>query len=169
MFASFRKVIAVRPLALILCISLLALTPPAFAKTPCATPAEVATVQLRQMQVEMMVSTMRCDSSTYDFRQHYAAFMERLNPLLTDNAKRLRTLVRRQRKGDIDRFITAMSNDAQNISQQDPEFCTHAVDILDRVAGLSAKDIPAFASQTIPSPFQMTTCPAPKKTGTNHG
>ena len=144
---------------LLLCVLLVAASP-AWAKSSCNPPAEVSAVQVRQMQIEMMVATMRCDSSAYDFRHHYAAFMDRLNPLMTDNAKNLKSLVRRQHKGDVDRYITAMANDAQNISQQDPEFCGMAVQVLEQVSTLTAKDIPAIAAQAVPSPYQVAACPA---------
>ena len=132
----------------------------ATAKTLCNTPDEISAVQVRQLQIEMMVSTMRCDSSTYDFRHRYAAFMGQMDPLLTDNAKRLKVMLKRHKKGDVDHYITTMSNDAQNISQQDPNFCPGAVQILEHVATLSPKEIPGFAAQSIPSPYQVTACPA---------
>ena len=144
------------------CVSLVvigAIATSAGAKTVCNTPAEIAAVQVRQLQIEMMVSTMRCDSTDYNFRQRYGAFMGQINPLLTGNAKQLEAMLRRQHKGDFDRYITAMANDAQDISQQDPQFCTNAVQILEQVTELPPKDIPAFAAQTIPSPYQATPCP----------
>ena len=137
-----------------------------FAKPACTLPTEVAAVQLRQLQIEMMISTMRCSSKEYDFRQHYAAFMAQVNPLLDDNAKQLKTMLHRLKKNNLDMYMTSMSNDAQNISQADPEFCTTSVQILEQVASMPTKDIPAFAAKKIPSPYEVVPCPAkpePKK------
>ena len=134
------------------------------AKAVCNSPAEVSAVQVRQLQIEMMVSTLRCDSSTYDFHSHYSSFINRVNPLLPDNVKRLKAMVGRTGKGGFDQYLTSMSNDAQNLSQQDPLYCGNAVQILNKVAEMESKDVPAFAAQTIPSPYQVTACPeAPAK------
>ncbi len=138
------------------------------AKTACYTPTEVSTVQLRQLQIEMMVSTLRCDSSSYDFRGRYGAFMERINPLMSDNAKRLKAIVGKKGQGGFDQYLTSMSNDAQNISQQDPLYCSNAVQVIEQVASHDTKDVPTIAAQAIPSPYQVVACadkpaPAPKK------
>jgi hypothetical protein len=139
--------------------------PSAQAKPSCNNPAEISAVQVRQLQIEMMVSTLRCDSTDYDFRHHYGEFVTKINPLLPDNLKRLKTMLGRQHKGDFDRYMTSMSNDAQNISQQDPQYCPKAVQILDYVVASDLKDFPSYAATAIPSPYQVTPCPdkpAPK-------
>jgi len=142
----------------------------AVAKQVCNTPTEVSAVQIRQLQIQMMISTLRCDSSSYDFRQHYAGFMDRVNPLLPENAKLVKTMLSRTGKGGVDQYLTSMSNDAQNLSQQDPMYCGTAVQVLEQVAMMDTKDVPAFAAQTIPSPYQVTACqdkpePTPKNKG----
>ena len=116
----------------------------AFAESVCNTPTEVSAVRIRQLQIEMMVSTLRCDSSSYDFRSHYASFIDRVNPLLPDNAKRLKSMVSRTGKGGFDQYLTSMSNDAQNISQQDPLYCGKAVQILEKVAGMEPERSSGF-------------------------
>lgn len=138
----------------------------AMAKPACTLPNEISAVQLRQMQIEALVSTMRCSSASYDFRQHYAAFMAQMDPLLTDNAKQLKSMLHRLKKDNLDHYVTSMANDTQNISQSDPQFCGTAVQILEQVAVMPAQDIPAFAAQKIASPFDVVPCPAkpePKK------
>ncbi len=143
----------------------------AVAKQVCNTPTEVSAVQLRQLQIEMMVSTLRCDSSEYDFRKHYAGFIERVNPLLPENVKHLKTMLSRTGKGAFDPYMTSMSNDAQNLSQQDPLYCGTAVQVLDKVSAMDTKDVPAFAAQTIPSPYQVVACadkPEPKPKAKGH-
>lgn len=143
---------------------------PVMAKPACYTPTEVSTVQLRQLQIEMMVSTLRCDSATYDFRGRYGAFMERINPLMPDNAKRLKAIVSQKVKGGFDQYLTAMSNDVQNISQQDPLYCPSAVRIIEQVASHDTKDVPGIAAEAIPAPFQVSACaekPEPKPKSKN--
>ena len=143
----------------------------AFAKASCNPPAEVSAVQIRQLQIEMMVSTLRCDSSSYDFRSHYGAFMEKMNPLLPDNAKKLRTVVSRLGKGNFDQYLTSMSNDAQMLSQQDPLYCGSAVRLLDQVAASDTKDVPTIAAQAISAPYQVVACaekPEAKPKGKGH-
>jgi hypothetical protein len=141
--------------ASVLCASI----SPVFAKSACYTPTEISAVQLRQLQIEIMVSTLRCDSSTYDFRARYSAFMERVNPLMPENAKHLRTIVGKHGKGNFDQYLTSMSNDAQNISQQDPLYCTTAVQLIEQIASHDTKDVPSIAAQAIPSPYEVVACP----------
>ena len=144
-------------------VMVFALSTPAQAKHACQSPDVIEAVQVRQLQIEMMVSTMRCDSSEYNFRQRYAAFMEAINPLLTDNAALLQSKLKLHSNSAFDRYITNLANEAQNISQTDPNFCTQAVQIIEHVATLSTPEIPAVAVQAVPHPFGVTACPVRAK------
>lgn len=129
------------------------------AKPVCNTPSEVSAVQIRQLQIQMMVSTLRCDSSTYDFRGHYAGFLENVNPLMPSNLKQIKSMLARQKGGDFDHYLTLMSIDAQNLSQQDPDYCGRAVRILEQVSALgSPSEVPGVAAQSVPSPFKVVAC-----------
>lgn len=129
---------------------------PAFAKPVCNTPDEISAVQLRQLQIQMMVSTLRCDSSTYDFHNRYGSFMANVNPLMPANMKKLKEMLNRQRIRDADHYLTLMSIDAQNLSQRDPEYCGRAVRILEQVSALpSPTEVLTVAAQSIPSPYEV--------------
>ena len=153
----------VRLIRVILCMGLAAISGTAQAKNACHSPETIQAVQLRQLQIEMMVATMRCDSSEYDFRQHYGAFMEVINPLLPNNAQHLRSSLNLKSTQAFDRYITTLANVSQNISQTNPEFCTQAVQILDQTASQPSASIPILAAQMIPQPYGVTPCPVKTK------
>lgn len=133
---------------------------PAFAHPVCNTPEEISAVQLRQLQIQMMVSTLRCDSSTYDFHTRYGSFMANVNPLMPSNMQKLKAMLNRQRIRDADHYLTLMSIDAQNLSQRDPEYCGRAVRILEEVSALpSPTQVLTVAAQSIPSPYEVVACP----------
>ncbi len=147
------------------CAALVAFGGVAQARTACNTPTEISAVQIRQLQIQMMVSTLRCDSSTYDFRSHYAGFLNNVNPLMPENLKQIKAMLTRQHGGNFDQYLTQMSNDAQNLSQQDPNYCGRAVQILEQVGGLaSPSEVPTVAAQSIPSPFKVVACTEEAKT-----
>ena len=140
-------------------LAITALGSPVQAKTPCDTPQDIQAVQVRQLQVQGVMATLRCPSADYDFHAHYNAFIERVNPLMSDNAKHLKSMVSRQGKGNLDKYLTALFSDVQTTSQADPYFCDKSVKMLDDVAALTSQQVPGYAQQAISSPYGVDACP----------
>jgi hypothetical protein len=144
----------------------------ALAKAACHTPAEIKTLQLRQLQVDMMVATLKCRQDFPDFRDRYARFVHKTGPAMAKNGAELKSLFMRTGKGAsyVDRYMTELSNDAQMRSIYVENYCQARYDALDRLNAMAAPhDIQAAATEAAAIPYAGQPCaeaaaePAKKK------
>ncbi|MDA8232610.1 MAG: hypothetical protein M0006_14845 [Magnetospirillum sp.] len=135
---------------------------PVMAKSACNTPAEIGSMQYRQLQIELMVATLKCGGGAYDYRGHYADYLRKAGPGLARNAKELRAMFVRQGKGGayLDRYLTGMSNDMQIRSQTAGDYCEREHAVMERIAALSSAQLPGYAAETVGTPYGAQACAA---------
>ncbi len=140
-------------------------TSPSLAKPPCNSAAEVNAMQFRQLQIELMVASLKCDGTGYDYRGQYSAYMQKMGSALSENARQLRAMFARQGKGAsyMDRYLTSMSNEAQLRSAAVDNYCESRAATLDRVALLGPHELHAFAAETVGLPYEAESCPIPTR------
>ena len=148
------------PITAIFASSLL-VSAPATAKPFCHSPADIAALQQRQLQVESMVATLKCSGEDLDFRGLYGAYVSRQSATLSKNAKYLREMFARNGKGEeaMDHFLTALSNDAQIRSMSNDTYCEDNAQVMKGAASLKPADLPGFAALTIGKPYGVNPCP----------
>ena len=139
---------------------------PALARTACQSPGELAAMQFRQLQIELMVAALKCDGTGYDYRGHYAVYLHNAESALATNARALRAMFVREGKGAgyIDHYLTGMSNDVQIRSQGTENYCQAAAEAFDRATRLAPQELPDYAAHAIVSPYAATPCPAAPRT-----
>lgn len=145
-------------------LALLLVTQPAAAATlPCQTPTELAAMQLRQLQVELMVAALNCHGGPFDYSGTYATFIRNARPDLARNAQQLRGMFTRAGMGDgaIDRYQTELSNSAQVKSLSDQDYCGRLASIMADAARLPPTELGPYAARMIPAPLGAKVCPAP--------
>ncbi|MBI5165523.1 MAG: hypothetical protein HY985_16665 [Magnetospirillum sp.] len=134
---------------------------PAQAKA-CNSPTEVSAMQLRQLQAELMVATLKCGETHPEFRGKYGAFVGKAP--MKENANALRAMFSRQGKGAnyMDRYSTQLANDAQLKSSQTYDYCGVHAARFDELSDLRPHEIQGFAARSVGVPDDAEPCPAPK-------
>ena len=129
----------------------------------CQTPTELAAMQLRQLQIELMVAALNCHGGTFDYSGTYAIFVRNARPDLARNAQLLRAMFARAGMGAeaIDHYQTELSNNAQVKSLSGQEYCGRVASILADVAQLPVTELGGYATRTIPAPFGSKACAPP--------
>lgn len=152
-----------RPLIAAALAVLFAAQPAAAATLPCQTPAELAAMRLRQLQVELMVAALNCHGASFDYRGTYAIFIRNTRPDLARNAQQLQAMFTRAGMGDgaIDHYQTELSNRAQVKSLSDQDYCGHLASIMADAARLPPTELGTYAARMIPAPLGAKACPAP--------
>ena len=134
---------------------------PVQAKPPCNSPAEIATLQFRQLQAELNVATLKCQGLDFDYAAGYNAFTERARPALIANSGQLKALFARTGKGAgaLDRYSTGVFNEAQIRSQSIADYCDERARLMTRIATLPLADLPALAAEVVGAPYGGQACP----------
>lgn len=142
---------------------LFAAKPLAAAMLLCQTPTELAAMQLRQLQIELMVAALNCHGANFDYSGTYAIFVTNARPSLARNAQQLRGMFTRAGMGAeaIDHYQTELSNNAQVKSLSGQDDCGRVASVLADVARLPAAELGAYAARAIPTPFGSKACAAP--------
>ena len=142
---------------------LFAAKPLAAAMLLCQTPTELAAMQLRQLQIELMVAALNCRGGNIDYSGTYAIFVRNARPDLARNAQQLRAMFARAGMGAeaIDHYQTELSNNAQIKSLSGHEYCGRVASVMADVAQLPAAELGAYAARAIPAPFGSKACAAP--------
>jgi hypothetical protein len=135
----------------------------AFAMPQCQTPPELAAMQLRQLQIELMVAALNCHGDKLDYGGTYAIFVRNARSDLARNAQELRAMFARagMGAGAIDQYQTELSNNAQVKSLSGRDYCGGVALILADAARLPAAELGAYAARTFPAPYGSKACAAP--------
>lgn len=133
----------------------------ALASTNCLSAADRSAVQMRQLQVEMMVAALKCDDS-FGLRDAYGVYVTKHNAVLSDNAQALKSLFRKAYGGDanrqFDRFITRLANNASSRAQSQMGYCEINQGLLQQAVALPGHKISAFAEASIVAPEDVGRC-----------
>jgi hypothetical protein len=137
----------------------------AAAAPSCHEPSEVAAMRFRQLQIELWLAASKCEAGTGDYSGRYKAYVEKARPGLIDNGRALQHVFSRRGKGvaAMDKYLTAMANDAQMRSQSAADYCTVAWYRLERAAAMPAHDLDRLAAEAVPVPFRADPCPAARR------
>lgn len=132
------------------------------AKPACVNPGEARSLQFRQLQIELMVATLRCRSVDPSFRENYTNYVTKAGPALQRNAGELRTMFARhgQNVSQLDRLMTELSNEASMRSLYAENYCQAQAERLAHVVSMPPQDLEAFAAQNIEAPAPL--CAGPK-------
>ena len=133
----------------------------ALAQPSCINGTEEGTLQFRLIQTELMVAALSCRGAGYD--QRYASFVNRYSSALNVNGRQLQSYFRKYYGGSatstMDRYVTAIANDASQRSMTQANFCLDVAKLFDRVMVTEHKDVPAMlAAQPIKSQHQPQMC-----------
>ena len=144
---------------------LFAAGPLAAAAPFCQAPEELAAMQFRQLQTELMVAALNCDGGAagFDYGGTYATFVRNARPRLVQNARLLRAMFARAGMGTgaVDRYQTELSNNAQVESQSAQDYCGALAGMMAQAARLPPAELGAYAARTIPAPYGSQACAAP--------
>lgn len=134
----------------------------ALAKPACVSPSEARALQFRQLQIEMMVATLRCRAADPSFRDNYASYVTKAGPALNRNAGELRTMFARhgQSASQLDRLMTELSNEASMRSLYAENYCQAQGERLARLVTMPPQDLEAFAVQHVEARSPL--CATPK-------
>lgn len=143
----------------------LAIAGPAAARPVCYKPAEIRAMQFRQLQVELMVATLKCRAVDPSFRDKYAGYVGKVGPALNSNAQQLRAMFVRLGKGaaQLDRYVTDLSNEASMRSLSMDDYCERYDNVFATMLSMKPHEIEAFAADTVASPPSPRACSTPVK------
>ncbi len=139
--------------------------PPAQAKPLCYSAQEVRAMQLRQVQVELMVGALKCQDPQMGMRDKYSTFVNRFSTNISSNAKELRALFNRQGVGErgLDRYMTELSNDASMRSVHVEDYCGSIGEMFDQALSMKPAELGTWAADTVAKPVAAVSCAAPEK------
>lgn len=142
---------------------LLAAEPLAAAELPCRNQTDLAALQLRQLQIELMVAALNCPAESFDYGGTYAAFVGNARLVLVTNARQLRDMFSRAGLGEgaIDHYQTELSNNAQVKSLADRDYCSRLAATMSDAARLSPATLGTYAARLYPRPLGSGRCAAP--------
>lgn len=125
----------------------------------CARPNEEQALRTRVLQSEMMVAALSCGE-----RARYNAVVHRLQDQLSQRGRDLKGLFKRVYGRDgissLDRFVTALANDASQRSLADAgRFCTEAAAMFDRLTTIEPAAFLTYADdRTLGARFAIRAC-----------
>jgi hypothetical protein len=142
------------------------LVPPAQAKPQCYSAQDVRAMQLRQVQVELMVGALKCQDPELGLRDKYSTFVYRFNSNISTNAKELRAMFNRLGNGErgLDRYMTELSNDASMRSVHVEDYCGSIGEMFDKALSMKPAELGTWASDTVAKPVAAVSCSAPERT-----
>jgi hypothetical protein len=117
----------------------------------CYNPADLATVQARMTQGELSVAYLQCQTTGGGraYESQYAAFVAKFNGDLAANFRAL-TQVARNKRLNVDVFVTEISNRTAQRAPVDREFCSRSKRALDW-----ALDPKVTSLAQVPPPFNL--------------
>jgi len=106
--------------------------PASATRSICYNATELATMQARMVQQELVVATLQCQtrSGNRAFEEPYGAFIGKYQSELAGNARALQQVARAKRL-NVDVYITEVSNRTAQRAPVDPEFCSRSKRALD--------------------------------------
>lgn len=138
---------------------------PALAKPQCYSAQEIRAMQLRQVQVELMVGALKCQDPQMGMRDKYSTFVNRFNANISSNAKELRAMFNRQGTGErgLDRYMTGLSNDASMRAVHVEDYCGEIGEMFDKALSMKPAELGTWAADTVAKPVAAMSCSAPEK------
>jgi hypothetical protein len=129
----------------------------------CYNAADLATVHARMVQGELSVAYLQCQSAggSRAYESQYAAFINKFQSDLAANSRAL-TQVARNKRLNVDVFVTEISNRTAQRAPVDKEFCPRSKRALDW-----ALDPKVTSLAQVPPPFDLGpemnifACPTP--------
>lgn len=135
---------------------------PAAAKPTCYTPTEIRAMQFRQLQVELMVSALKCRSADPSFQDKYASYVTKVDSALKRNAGELRTMFTRLGRGAayMDKYTTELSNQAsmRSLHVEYGEYCAEKDEVFGKLQAMKAQEVEAYAADTVEKPYSPAAC-----------
>lgn len=138
------------------------------AATACATPKDLAALNARVLQTELMVAALTCGE-----KARYNAFVMSFKSVLGDHGHSLRALFTRVHgsggKRKLNGFVTKLANDASQGSLSVPGgYCTMASDLFEEVLNTPPDDFDSMAEKPwIMGRHGFPPCTRSAVTGTN--
>jgi len=139
----------------------LALTLPTLANAaPCVAPNELAPLQVRMLQTELMVAALTCNQRT-----DYNSFITHFQPQLSSQGKSLQSFFKQKYGAGsakaLNGFVTRIANESSRRGMlKRGQFCHNAADIHTNSKKIAPTDLPAFAqTQQFTSLHGLTPCP----------
>ncbi len=129
----------------------------------CFSKTELEAAHLRVLLQQFNVAALSCqtlDPNDPTFAQHYNKFVLRFGPQLSKNSEVLKHHFAAER-GGLDRWITAIANDAGMAVINQPNFCQMAWDRLDDMIILEPADMESYANKTGVAASFTTACREP--------
>ena len=126
----------------------------------CFSKTELEAAHLRVLLQQFNVAALNCqtlDPNDPTFSQHYNKFVTRFGVQLSRNADVLKRHFASER-GGLDRWITAIANDAGSQVINMPNFCQVAWDRLDEMIVLEPADLELYADKTGAAANFATAC-----------
>jgi hypothetical protein len=113
----------------------------------CASDTDLAALNARVLQTELMVAALSCDE-----RQRYNNFVNSYQSVLTDRGQALQSLFKRahgaQGMTRMNAFITKIANDSsQQVREKGDEYCVYAGELFDEVLASSPTELNRVTSK----------------------
>lgn len=143
---------------------------PAAAKPTCYTPTEIRAMQFRQLQVELMVSALKCRGADPSFQDKYAGYVSKVDSALKRNAGELKAMFTRLGRGAsyMDKYTTELSNQAsmRSLHVEYGEYCEAQDEVFAKIQAMKANEVEAYAANTVDKPYSPASCSSPIKEAT---
>jgi hypothetical protein len=116
------------------------------AQGACYTAVEATAIHVRMLQSELMVAALACRESNPELAmiQQYNAFVNRHGDWLVSHSRILQAHFQKhygaQHRGHMDKFVTALANDASKRSMTE-KFCDGAAGLFREVINLDRRDL----------------------------
>ena len=113
----------------------------------CASDTDLAALNARVLQTELMVAALSCDE-----RQRYNSFVTAYREVLKDRGQALQALFRRAHgtKANVrlNAFITKLANDAsQEVRSKGDEYCVFAGELFNETSTVSPRELNRIANK----------------------
>lgn len=143
-------------------------TLPAFAKSPCYTAQEIRAMQYRQLQIELMVAALKCQSPEYELHSKYSTYIGKFGSSLSGNAQQLKAMFARQGKNAaaMDRYITGLSNEASIRVSYIEDYCGTQSALFDKVLPQQPHELESWVVDNVAKPDSASACSAPQPAAT---
>jgi hypothetical protein len=134
------------------------------AEAACARPAELAGLQARVLQTELMVAALSCGEAS-----RYNQFVTRFRGELVSESKRMQGFFARVHGGragsELNAFVTELANNSSQRSlTQAASFCPQAAAIFDDVLRIDPRELRNFAArQSFADSHGVDSCEGPRE------
>ncbi len=141
------------------------MAPAGVSAAECHSAADIHAMQFRQLQIELMVSALKCEGYRGGLHGKYNQYVKVHGKSLADNAKNLRKAFRNNTT-QMDRYISYTSNEASTRSLYIDNYCAIHSELFDMVLSKQPQELDDWIGRSMTVPTSAVACNAAATTTT---